>query len=175
MTHLKWGGTILTGIGAWLLINKALDILRNAGNQAASASEWRNYYRCWSKGNATGEPIAPGYSRTTKNTDESELIDDPEGVDHSKEPKNGIDSKALGKACNDVVKAVDNYIRNRSKKPTEASEAVKTAFKEHDCGDTDGDLEVSIETARNAGVPEKDILHNEEEIDEFFGYKEDEE
>lgn len=170
MIKMKVGGMILTGLAAFLVADKALHSANRAVESMCDAVKWSGYYKCWRNGKAGGEPIAPGYSRTTRpDKADYEVVDDPSGADHSndnqpKEPKEQNSSDSVKAVC-EAVKAVADHVidslTKRSDELTGASEGQTEAS-------TEDILAQSVEEAREAGVPEEKILHNVEEIDEFF-------
>lgn len=111
MIKLKVGGVILTGIAAWVLANKAINVINNSVNKACDASKWKNYYKCWSKGKIDGEPIPPGYSRTSPTTNEIEenaVTQDP--------------NEAAAKAAVDLIKEGLSKLKVTITKPAEKQE-----------------------------------------------------
>lgn len=111
MIKLKVGGVILTGIAAWVLANKAINVINNSVNKACDASKWKNYYKCWSKGKIDGEPIPPGYSRTSPSSseiDENAVTQDP--------------NEAAAKAAVDLIKEGLSKLKVTITKPTEKQE-----------------------------------------------------
>lgn len=108
MIKLKVGGVILTGIAAWVLANKAINVINNSVNKACDASKWKNYYKCWSKGKIDGEPIPPGYSRTSPSSseiDENAVTQDP--------------NEAAAKAAVDLIKEGLSKLKVTITKPAE--------------------------------------------------------
>lgn len=138
MVRLKVGGMILTGIGAFLIAEKVLNTVERSVKHACDARKWNAYYKCWTKGIVGSDPIAPGYSMTTRpDGADYEIVHDPEGKDHS-EDNNKAEDKANGEGGDRVVKAVCDCLDALAKKmkkdtskgsdePTEASEAQETA------------------------------------------------
>lgn len=127
MTTIKIGGVLLTGFAAYLILNKALNTIDNSAKRACEASKWKNYYKCWSEGAADGEPIAPGYSRTSpvaSEVEESAVTQDP--------------NEAAAKAAVDLIKEglskLKVTITKPSEKQEEASEGQETAS-ENDISD----------------------------------------
>ena len=111
MIKLKVGGVILTGIAAWVLANKAINVINSSVNKVCDASKWKNYYKCWSKGKIDGEPIPPGYSRTSPTTseiDENAVTQDP--------------NEAAAKAAVDLIKEGLSKLKVTIKKPAEKQE-----------------------------------------------------
>lgn len=111
MIKLKVGGVILTGIAAWVLANKAINVINNSVNKACDASKWKNYYKCWSKGKIDGEPIPPGYSRTSPSSseiDENAVTQDP--------------NEAAAKAAVDLIKEGLSKLKVTITKPAEKQE-----------------------------------------------------
>ena len=104
MVRMKIGGMILTGFGAFLIVNKLINVVDNSVKRACEASKWRAYYKSWSEGEASGEPIAPGYSVTTRPVDsDKETVYDPTGADHDKSNQQGDSQNA---SDTDVVDAI---------------------------------------------------------------------
>ena len=123
MTTIKIGGVLLTGFAAYLILNKTLNTIDNSAKRVCEASKWKNYYKCWSEGAADGEPIAPGYSRTsdtsTTGANENSIDQDP--------------NEAAAKAAVDLIKEglskLKISITKPSEKQREASEGQETASK----------------------------------------------
>ena len=205
MIRMKVGGMILTGLAAFLVADKVVSSMNRAVINMTEASKWKGYYKCWSRGNASGEPVAPGYSRTTRPDGANyEIVDDPSGQDHANdnqpEPPKTHDSSDTVKAVCEAIKAISEKAIDTLTKRDKAVEGAKECEEEAvtndisdkpgEGSDTDGDdglehvingtfdipegesseeeFEESVETAREAGVPEEDILHSTEEIDELF-------
>lgn len=108
MTTIKIGGVLLTGLAAYLVLSKAISAIDNSTKRACEASKWKNYYKCWSEGNAEGEPIAPGYSRTSPATTEIEegaVTQDP--------------NEAAAKAAVDLIKEGLSKLKVTITKPAE--------------------------------------------------------
>ena len=111
MTTIKIGGVLLTGLAAYLVLSKAISTIDNSTKRACEASKWKNYYKCWSEGNAEGEPIAPGYSRTSPATteiEESAVTQDP--------------NEAAVKAAVDLIKEGLSKLKVTITKPAEKQE-----------------------------------------------------
>ena len=120
MTKMKIGGVILTGFGAWMLINKGLNLIGQISRDAKEASQWKAYYR-----NGGEDTIPPGYSRTTKYNDGRETTEEP----HRNTPVNTSE-----KAVDDVIhKAVDKVFE-KSKAPEGAKEGQEMASETEDIG-----------------------------------------
>ena len=139
MIRMKVGGMILTGLAAFLVADKVVNTVNRAVENCCEASKWKGYYRCWSKGDAKGEPVPPGYSMTTRPEGvNGEVVYDPTGADHSMdnqpEPAQKHDSGDTVKAVCEAVKAVaekaidsltkrSEELRGASEGQTEASES----------------------------------------------------
>lgn len=128
MIKLKVGGVILTGLAAWILVNKAINTIDNSVNKMCESSKWKSYYKCWSKGKIDGDPIPPGYSRTSPVTSE---VDENAVTQDSNE--------AAAKAAVDLIKEGLSKLKVTITKPSdkqeEASEGQETAS-ENDISDT---------------------------------------
>lgn len=111
MIKLKVGGVILTGLAAWILANKAINTIDNSVNKICESSKWKSYYKCWSKGKIDGDPIPPGYSRTSpvaSEVDESAVTQDP--------------NEAAAKAAVDLIKEGLSKLKVTITKPSEKQE-----------------------------------------------------
>lgn len=120
MTTIKIGGVLLTGLAAYLVLSKAISTIDNSTKRACEASKWKNYYKCWSEGNAEGEPIAPGYSRTSPATteiEESAVTQDP----------NEADAKAAVDLIKEGLSKLKVTITKPAEKQEEASEGQEKA------------------------------------------------
>ena len=139
MVRMKIGGMVLTGIGAFLIADKALSTINRAVANGCEAAKWKAYYKCFYKENREHEPIAPGYSRTTRPDKANfEIVDDPDGeADHSKdnEPKpkkeySGVAEAVVKGVCEGIEKFCKKTNDSSSKgsdEPTEASKGQETA------------------------------------------------
>lgn len=153
MIKMKVGGMILTGLAAFLVADKAVGSMRHAVGDLCEAAKWRGYYKCWSKGDAKGEPVPPGYSMTSRPDGANyEVVYDPKGVDHShdndpktEERRDSSDSvKAVCEAVKAVTEKVIDSLSKRSDGLREASEG-QTEASENDIyasGDADGDSDI---------------------------------
>ena len=132
MIKMKTGGIILTGFTAFLVAGKVINSMDTAVSKICEAAKWRGYYKCWSDGKASGEPIAPGYSVTTRPVGaDYEVVKDPEGKDNSKtgapdipkQPQNTDVANAIIGAVKDVTEKAIDSLNNRAKRKEEALEA----------------------------------------------------
>ena len=132
MIKLKTGGLIVTGFTAFLIAGKVINSMNSSVSKICEAAKWRGYYKCWSEGKASGEPIAPGYSVTTRPIGaDYEVVKDPEGKDHSKEGAPDIPKEpqsmdvvnAIIGAVKDVTEKAIDSLNNRVKRKEEALEA----------------------------------------------------
>lgn len=111
MTTIKIGGVLLTGLAAYLVLSKVIGTIDNSTKRACEASKWKNYYKCWSEGNAEGEPIAPEYSRTSPvstEIEENAVTQDP--------------NEAAAKAAVDLIKEGLSKLKVTITKPSEKQE-----------------------------------------------------
>lgn len=143
MTQIKLGGIVLSGIGAFLLIEKALNTVSHVADKVCEARKWKEYYRCRNSGEEDFEPVAPGYSITIKPRGEDyEIVKDCEGKDHSqdeaKEEKTQNTDK-IKDICDILIKGIKTGVETLAKKTEKdsqdgsdelrgASEGLKTAF-----------------------------------------------
>ncbi len=113
MNTLKTGSIMLTGLGAYLILSKAIGAAERSAERFADALAWRSYYKCTRK-----DPVPPHYSRTTHPTDDTEGLDDELPKDIAKQDSVANAGEVLGKA---LVKTIDNLF----KKPDEPEEALE--------------------------------------------------
>ena len=153
MIKMKVGGMILTGCAAFLMVNKIVNTVDAAVKRTCETAKWRGYYRCWSKGQASGEPVAPGYSMTNRPLGcDYEVVRDPEGKDHSQDnvQNSEKDDKAHDtvNAVIDAVKAVaEKAIDTLKKGPEAPEEALEGDLEasESECSVTDEDNDIFSE------------------------------
>lgn len=139
MNTLKTGGIMLTGLGAFLILSKAIGAAERAACKFADALAWRSYYKCNRK-----DPIPPHYSRTSSTTDDTEGLND-EVPNQPKE--DNPDVERAGKAVGDaIVKSINNLFKT----PEAEKEAVE------------GDLDAS-ETSSEMAEEEDDISPTNDE------------
>lgn len=145
MIKLKVGGMILTGFAAFLVTGKALEAVNQAVVGCCEASKWKGYYRCWSKGQAKGEPVPPGYSMTTRpDGADYEVVYDPSGKDHQhdnepKEEGKRDHSDTVKTVCEAMKTVAEKAIDTFTKRPDEPEEAKEGDSEASEGGDTDGD------------------------------------
>lgn len=73
---------ILGGIAAFYLINKGLNVIRDASKELADAIRWRSYYKCGRE-----DPLAPHYERRTSDPESRKDGGNPPKKDISNDPK----------------------------------------------------------------------------------------
>jgi len=129
MIKLKVGGMILTGFAAFLVAEKIVGMLNQAVIGCCEASKWKGYYRCWSKGQAKGDPVPPGYSMTTRpDGADYEVVYDPSGKDHQhdnepKEEGKHDHSDTVKTVCEAMKIVAEKVIDSLTKRPDEPEEA----------------------------------------------------
>lgn len=141
MVTLKASGIMLTGIGAFILLNKAMNIVDHSVSKICESNRWKNYYKSFWKGGVQAEqPVAPGYSRTSYPTAETAVVDDPKGNDHAEDGKKKANSNSIGEAIKAFCDAVLDGMKAKTDKDAEAPE-----------NGSEGQTEASEED-----IPEKD-------------------
>ena len=160
MIKLKVGGMILTGLAAFLVAEKALGTVSQAVIGCCEASKWKGYYKCWSKGQAKGNPVPPGYSMTTRpDGADYKVVYDPSGKDHQhdNEPKeegkrdHSEAVKTVREAVKTVAEKAIDSLSKRSDEPREASDGQTEASESEDSfepaekSDSDSDGNKSLE------------------------------
>ena len=164
MIKMKAGGIILTGVAAFVVCGKLIDIAKTTVSDACEASKWRGYYKCWSKGKATGEPVPPGYSMTVRpDKADYEVVFDPEGKDHAndnlqEEPKKSMSTDAVKTVCETAKTIVEKVINDLSGKK-QAPEEAKESETENDIPVTT--YEEAIENAFDGNEEEKETDQDE--------------
>lgn len=113
MMTMKFGGVLITGVAAFLLANKALNVIDNSTKRICEASKWKNYYKCMNNDKSSTEQIVPpGYSIKTTSG-----IGDTDGDKVSKDMDDDL-AKAIVSFCKEVTKkSIDSL-----KKPSETQE-----------------------------------------------------
>ena len=136
MTKMKIGGMVLTGVGAFLILNKMINAVRSSVKDISDASKWRAYYRaCGRNGKNDSDILPPGYWREVRNG--QTVITDQEKEEEAPKPDPVIEGagEALKGA---VVRAIDSLFKGADT-TEEASEGRETAYTEQNGADTDGD------------------------------------
>lgn len=134
MLHGRIGTLALGGLAAYLLINKAMNMVGHTVDKICDASKWRSYYRN-SKGGAY--VVAPGYSSYTRpvgNDQEWVVEKNPE---RKPEPKKDASGTSLGASIAEGILKVIKDKLDGVKAPEEAVEGDSEASEEDICGDSD--------------------------------------
>ena len=166
MLHGRIGTIALGGLAAYLLINKAMNMVGHTVDKVCDASKWRSYYRN-SKGGAY--VVAPGYSSYTRpvgNDQEWVVEKNPERKPAPKkdgsEPSLGAAfAEAVLKASNDKLKGIEAP-EGASEGETEASEEEESDISEEDDGNDDQPHDYAafmtyIHDCEEKGMSEKEI------------------
>ena len=147
MIKLKVGGMILTGLAAFLVAEKALGTVSQTVIGCCEASKWKGYYKCWSKGQAKGDPVPPGYSMTSRpDNADYEVVYDPSGKDHQhdNEPKEegkrdrSDTIKTVCEAVKTVAEKAIDSLTKQSDEPGEASEGQTEAYEDENSSKPEG-------------------------------------
>ena len=94
MTGMKKGGIILTGIGAYLILSKAINMVGRSVKNVSEAIKWKAYYK-----SNNCDAVPPGY--TVRKANENDNLAMPK--------KDNASSKTLGAAVGHVVEdAIDS-------------------------------------------------------------------
>lgn len=134
MLHGRIGTLALGGLAAYLLINKAMNMVGHTVDKVCDASKWRSYYRN-SKGGAY--VVAPGYSSYTRpvgNDQEWVVEKNPE---RKPEPKKDASGTSLGASIAEGILKVIKDKLDGVKAPEEAVEGDSEASEEDKCVDSD--------------------------------------
>lgn len=119
MLHGRIGTLALGGLAAYLLINKAMNMVGHTVDKVCDASKWRSYYRN-SKGGAY--VVAPGYSSYTRpvgNDQEWVVEKNPE---RKPEPKKDASETSLGASIAEGILKVIKDKLDGVKAPEEGTE-----------------------------------------------------
>jgi hypothetical protein len=143
MLHGRIGTLAVGGLAAYLLINKAMNIVGRSIDKICDAGKWKAYYKYSVNGVYT---VAPGYSSFVRPVDEKrEFI-----VAKEPERKNSENTErsetGLGAS---VVEAVLKAIKDKLdgvEAPEEASEGETEASEASDEGDTDKCVDTGVDT-----------------------------
>lgn len=134
MLHGRIGTLALGGLAAYLLINKAMNMVGHTVDKVCDASKWRSYYRN-SKGGAY--VVAPGYSSFTRpvgNDQEWVVEKNPE---KKPEPKKDASGTNLGASIAEGILKVIKDKLDGVKAPEEGIEGDSEPSEEDICGDSD--------------------------------------
>lgn len=133
MLHGRIGTLALGGLAAYLLINKAMNIVGHTVDKVCDASKWRSYYKHSVNGCYT---VAPGYSSFTRpvgNDQEWVVEKNPE---RKPEPKKDASGTSLGASIAEGILKVIKDKLDGVKAPEEAVEGEETASESDVCEDS---------------------------------------
>lgn len=138
MTQMKIGGLVLTGVGAYLVINKILNCIRGSVKDISDASKWKAYYQCKRE-----DPIAPGYERIPTDPDSAKDGGNPPG-----KKGNNTSYEALGTAISGAItKAIDTLFYGREEGKIVDLKPLKGECDERDEYKCDDDIFYAISSA----------------------------
>ena len=123
MTGLKKGGIILTGIGAYLILSKAINMVGRSVKNVSEAMKWKAYYN---SNNETAVP--PGYSLKYK-----------EGSEDSK--TEACTEKASGEVLGRAITSAIETLLNKGKRENDPLEG-QTEASTDDISEEKEELEV---------------------------------
>lgn len=105
MTQMKLGGIVLSGIGAFFILNRSINAVRDTVYQITEASKWKAYYEC-----KRPDPLAPGYERT-------EINDEPksDGGDPPNAKKKDGSKSTAEIVAEAVIKGMKTFLSEREK------------------------------------------------------------
>lgn len=188
MVNGKIAGIAFGGLAGYLLISKAMNVVRGCVRDICTAAEWKAYYK-----DKEGLHVAPGYCQYTRQIDDDhELVVEKTDSRNKESTEEKASMEALKASISDAItKSIDEWIKRRkgakeaSEGETEASEKVveydengkpiagRYPFGNTDCDDTvvyppkydtaPGDPEVTYVDSLENGV---DILEENEENEE---------
>ena len=117
MTQMKLGGVMITGVAAFLLINKGLNLIRDSVIDISDAIKWRAYYKCKRE-----NPIAPHYERRV----EADNIANDDGGNPPKNDISDATAERFGKTLTGAItKTIDNLFGDGEGAKTADKEALK--------------------------------------------------
>lgn len=156
MLHGRIGTLAVGGLAAYLLINKAMNIVGRSIDKICDAGKWKAYYKYSVNGTYT---VAPGYSSFVRPVDEKRefvVAKDPERKNSEKTERSetGLGASvvdAILKAIKDKLDGVEAP-EEAVEGETEASEASNDR-EDVKCGDTDGDSVDIFENAETDDEP----------------------
>lgn len=117
----KMAGIVIGGFTGYLLVNKALNVIRSGMQQMASANMWKNYYKYGKDGNM----VPPGYSMHSHTGEDGTPVTvekDKTKQDASKTAENSPVMDAIAEAIRKSFGGSDEA-REAKEGQTEASEA----------------------------------------------------
>ena len=108
------GGLVLTGVGAYLILSKAIRLIDRSIENLSSAIKWRAYYKAFAETGRTDMKEPEARQEESKSTESEEKTETKKKPDASTE--------ALRDALKDVItKSIDNLFGVKEE-PEEASE-----------------------------------------------------
>lgn len=188
MVNGKIAGIAFGGLAGYLLISKAMNVVRGCVRDICTASEWKAYYK-----DKEGLHVAPGYCQYTRKIDDDHelVVEKTDSRNKENAEKNASMESLKGSLSDAIAKSIDEWISSRkgaeeaSEGETKASEKVveyddngkpvagRYPFGNTDCDDTvlyppqfdtaPGDPEVTYVDSLENGV---DILEENENYEE---------
>ena len=116
----KMAGIVIGGFTGYLLLSKALNVIRSGMNQMASANMWKNYYKYGKDGNM----VPPGYSMHSRTSEDGTPVTvekDKTKQDASKTAENSPVMDAIAEAIRKSFGGSDEA-REAKEGQTEASD-----------------------------------------------------
>lgn len=153
MLHGRIGTLAVGGLAAYLLINKAMNIVGHSIDKICDAGKWKAYYKYSVNGVYT---VAPGYSSFVRPVDEKQEFVVAKEPERKNSEKTERSETGLGAS---VVEAVLKAIKDKLdgvEAPEEAVEGDSEASEPSDedkCSDTDGDTVDIFDNATSESEP----------------------
>lgn len=172
----------MAGLAGYLILDKALNVVKLGIKEVCEASKWRAYYK-----HGKDDVVPPGYRSTVRKIDDEHefAIEDPKQVnpDGTDKHTEGPQESPAASLVNSVNKAVNDWLdkaderREAKKREREASGEVVSEYDENGkpiakrysyTGDTDGDnilwMDVNKSTAGENISKVQDSLENGVEV-----------
>lgn len=164
---IKGAGITVSGIAAYIIINRLIRASKDVISNLAEASKWRNYYRF-----GNDRTVPPGYARVRVDDPKNGSYEDRSPAEQRKEEnkdKDGFfDEETKNKISDFIVNSIDNFI-HRNDPPKENN--VVPMFKAEDTDGDENDIskEVDESTERDTkgteGIEGTDENDGEDEVE----------
>lgn len=118
MVNGKIAGIAFGGLAGYLLISKAMNVIRGCVKDVCTASEWKAYYK-----DKEGLHVAPGYCQYTRQIDDNHelVVEKTDSRNKESTEENASMESLKGSLSDAIAKVIDDWIKNR-KRAEEASE-----------------------------------------------------
>ena len=138
---IKGAGITVSGIAAYIIINRLIRASKDVISNLAEASKWRNYYRF-----GNDRTVPPGYARVRvddpKNGSYEDRSPEEQRKEENKNKEGFFDDETKNKISDFIVNSIDNFI-HRNDPPKENNVVPMFKAEDTDCDEIDISEEVN--------------------------------